>query len=133
MQTTPRFWREIDQRYNLKGAQCGNCNHILFPAKSLCPKCRHLSVGKLKPYKFKGTGTVETYTVVHSPPAGFEMQTPYVIALIKLDEGPTLTGQIVDVKPDAVQIGTRVKSTFRRIADEGEAGIIQYGYKFVPA
>lgn len=130
---TPRFWREIEERYTLKGVKCENCGCVLFPTRTLCPQCRHASVGKLKPFQLGGTGVVEGVTTVHAPPAGFELQSPYLLAIIKLDEGPRVTAQIVDAKPDQVDVGTRVRAVFRRINEEGEAGVIQYGYKFVRA
>jgi hypothetical protein len=43
-----------------------------------------------------------------------------------------VTAQVVDTKPENVRIGTTVKAVFRRINEEGEAGVVQYGYKFVP-
>ena len=128
---TPRFWREIDERYALKGVTCGSCNDVLFPSRTLCPKCRHASYGKLTPHKLKGTGKVEAVTTVHTPPAGFELQAPYVLALVRLDEGPRVTAQVVDTKPENVKVGTPVRAVFRRINEEGESGVIQYGYKFV--
>lgn len=130
---TPRFWREIDERYTLKGVKCGNCQTIHFPSRTLCPKCRHASVGRLLPYRLSGVGVVEAFTTVYSPPAGFELQAPYVLALVRLEEGPRITAQVVDAKPDNVSIGTKVRAVFRRINTEGEAGVVQYGYKFVLA
>lgn len=128
---TPRFWREIDERYAMKGVRCGKCQSVLFPSRTLCPKCRHESVGKLTPYKLSGFGTVEAITIVHSPPAGFELQAPYALALIRMDEGPRVTAQVVDTKAENVAVGMKVKAVFRRINEEGESGVIQYGYKFV--
>jgi hypothetical protein len=130
MTQAPRFWRSIQQRYNLEGVQCGNCQQAIFPTRTLCPKCRHLSVGKLKPFAFSGEGTVESFTVVHSPPQGYELQAPYVMAIIKLAEGPKLTAQVVDVDPEAVEVGMKVRKVFRRINQDGESGVIHYGYKF---
>lgn len=130
---TPRFWREIDERYAMKGTKCGNCGAVMFPSRTLCPKCRHASVGKLSPHKLSGAGVVEAVTVVHSPPSGFELQTPYTLAMVKLDEGPRVLAQVTDAKPGDVKAGDRVRSVFRRINEEGEAGVVQYGYKFVIA
>jgi uncharacterized OB-fold protein len=130
MMQTPRFWREIEERYTLKGVKCGSCNATLFPTRTLCPECRHASVGKLTPFKLSGEGTVEAVTTVYTPPAGFELQAPYVLALVRLAEGPRVTAQVVDAKPDAVKVGAKVRAVFRRINEEGEAGVIQYGYKF---
>lgn len=128
---TPRFWREIDERYCLKGVKCGHCGAVLFPTRTLCPKCRHESYGKLTPFKLRGEGVVEGVTTVHAPPAGFELQAPYLLALVRLAEGPRVTAQIVDAKPAQVAVGTKVRAVFRRINEEGESGVIQYGYKFV--
>jgi hypothetical protein len=133
MTQAPRFWRSIDQRYNLEGVKCGNCGNAIFPARTLCPKCRHLSVGKLSPFPFSGEGTVDSFTVVHSAPQGYELQAPYVMAIIKLAEGPRLTAQIVDVAAEQMRMGMQVHRVFRRINQDGEAGVIHYGYKFRPS
>jgi hypothetical protein len=69
--------------------------------------------------------------VIHTANEQFEAFTPYVIAIVKLDEGPRMTAQIV-CRPDEVKIGMRVKGVFRRIVTDGESGIIHYGTKFVP-
>jgi len=79
-----------------------------------------------------GKGTVVTYTVIHDAPAQFEMQKPYVMAIIQMEEGVRLTSQLIDVKPEHVKIGMKVQATFRKLGQEGEAGVIHYGYKFRP-
>lgn len=130
MSTAPRFWRQIPQRYNLIGTHCANCGEYYFPPREICPNCRRDTV--MEDYKFEGTGTVVTYTVIHNATEDFRRQTPYTLAIIQLDEGPRLTGQVV-ADPDDVKIGTRVKPIFRILGKGGEKGIIYYGTKFVPA
>jgi uncharacterized OB-fold protein len=126
----PRFWREISQRYNLVGTKCTVCGRVFFPPKVVCPTCRRKSLGKMVTYTLKGTGTVESYTVIYAPPPHFEGEEPYAIALIKMDEGCYLQGQIVDNEPEELSIGMKVMSCFRRIYEDGNRGAIQYGYKF---
>ncbi|TLZ90815.1 MAG: transcriptional regulator, partial [Methanobacteriota archaeon] len=58
---------------------------------------------------------------------------PYVMAIIEMDEGVRLTSQLIDVKAEDVTIGMKVQSAFRKLGQEGEAGVIHYGYKFRPA
>jgi hypothetical protein len=123
-------WRRIPQWYRLEGAYCENCGNYFFPSRSICPECRR--EGKLVSAKLSGTGTVYSYTVVHAPPQGFELHRPYIMALVKLDEGPVLTTQIVDCKKEDIGIGTKVRMVFRKISDGSGEGIIQYGYKFKP-
>lgn len=129
----PRFWREIPSRYNLKGTKCENCGKVHFPPRIICPRCHRESIGRMKTYKLNGKGEVLTYTVIHNGPRSFEMQVPYVMAIIKMDDGLNLTGQLIDCEAEEVRIGMRVKTTFRKIDEDGECGVIHYGYKFVPA
>lgn len=129
--TTARFWREIPSRYNLIGSKCGNCNKTYFPQRILCPDCHRKSVGKMSEHRFPSEGKVATYTVVHNAPSGFEMQVPYIMAIVKLDEDVSLTAQIVDCKPEDVEIGMTVRAVFRRIGQDGKDGAIHYGYKFI--
>jgi hypothetical protein len=124
-----RFWRKIPQRYNMLGTKCETCGRHFFPPRTFCPDCRR--AGKIVDYKFVGLGTIVTYSVIHTASEQYEALTPYVIAIVKLDEGPQITTQIV-CRPDQVKIGMKVKSVFRKIATDGASGIIHYGTKFVP-
>lgn len=80
--------------------------------------------------QLSGKGEVYSFTVVTDPPAGFELQAPYVLAIIKLDEGPMLTAQLTDLE-GAPEIGMRVEMVTRKLRAEGAEPII-YGYKFRP-
>ena len=125
-----RFWREIPQRYNLIGNKCGACGEVYFPPREPCPFCRRKSLGKMKDLNLKGTGKILSYTIIYDAPHNFEEQSPYPVAIIKLDEGPRVTAQIVDCDLKDVKIGMKVQSTFRKIQEDGYRGVIYYGYKF---
>ncbi len=128
----PRFWREIQQRYNLMGNKCGSCDRVYFPPRESCPYCRRESMGKMQKLKLSGKGEIVTYTIIHVGPEDFEEQVPYPVAIIQLDEGPKLTAQLVDCSPDEIHIGMKVESVFRKIQQDGSTGAIYYGYKFKP-
>ncbi len=125
-----RFWRKIPQRYNLTGTRCRTCGRYFFPPRTLCPDCRR--AGKIEEYRFKGTGAIVTHTVIRTASEQFEQQTPYVLAIVQLDEGPRLTAQIV-CPIERIRTGMRVKPVFRKIAVDGDSGVIHYGTKYVPA
>ena len=125
----PRFWRCIPQRYNLLGTHCTSCDEYFFPPRNICPNCRRGA--ELEEYAFKGTGTIVTFTTIYSATEDFERMTPYNLAIIKLDEGPRVTGQIIH-SSEGVKIGMRVRPVFRILGKEGERGIIYYGTKFAP-
>jgi uncharacterized protein len=130
-----RYWRETPRRYNLGGSRCRNCRTVYFPPRTVCPSCstHRDSLGKLEPYQLSGEGEVHSFSIVHDAAEGFDMQVPYVLALVRTKEGPLLTGQVVDVDPSKVEIGLKVRATFRKLREEGKAGVIHYGYKFAPA
>jgi uncharacterized OB-fold protein len=126
--SVPRFWREIPQRYNLQANRCEVCSAIYFPPREVCPTCRRASIGKMKPVKLSGRGTVLEWTRVHKSAPGYEMQVPYLLALVQTEEGPVVTGQVVDAP--AVQAGDLVQAVFRRLGQDGDAGVIYYGTKW---
>ena len=121
-------WRLIPQRYNLIGTECKTCNEKFFPPRPLCPNCRR--AGEVEDYKFSGDGEIYSYTTLHTPSSGFEFMKPVNLAVVKLDEGALITAQIVDCKPEDLEIGRKVEVVFRKVMADGDAGIIRYGYKF---
>jgi len=129
-QSVPMLWRRIKHLYNLVGRLCRNCGTKYFPPIPLCPKCRRKS--DLVDFQFSGLGKVYSYTIVRDAPSGFKDLAPYVLALIRLDEGPLVLSQIVDVNPEDVRIGMSVQVVFRRIGDVGRTGVLRYSYKFKP-
>lgn len=80
-------------------------------------------------FAFAGTGIIYSLTTVREAPEGFEDQAPYVLALVKLDEGPMVTAQVTDLD-ELPAIGDRVEMVTRKLTTEGERGMIVYGYKF---
>lgn len=82
-------------------------------------------------FQFTGKGELYSFTTLQEVPEDFEEQAPYMVGLVRLDEGPMVLAQITDLAPDdTVQIGDRVEMVTRKLATEGERGMIIYGYKF---
>ena len=129
MSTSARYWREIPQRYRLEAGKCKKCSRIAFPPRLVCSSC---SSREFETVKLPDTGTVLTYTVIRVAPTPFSDEAPYAVAIVELEGGARLTAQIADCPLDSIKIGQKVKVEFRRIRDEGQAGIICYGYKCVP-
>ncbi len=125
----PRQWRLQAQRYNLVGAECTSCGAKLFPPRQVCPECGGT---ELQAYKFNGRGEVYSHSTLYHAPLGYEEFVPYTVALVQLEEGPLVTAQLTDVDNDAVHIGLKVEMVTRKLREEGEDGVIIYGYKFRP-
>ncbi len=129
-QGVAQVWRRIRSMYRIEGNKCEKCGTHYFPPRPVCPTCRRK--GELVDHTFKGLGSIYTFSIVRQAPDDFKRQMPYVIAQIELDEGTRLTAQIVNIDPEDVEIGMRVRACFRKIKEFGSGGIIVYGYKFEP-
>lgn len=129
MMSVPRHWRENVKRYRLLGTRCRACGKVHYPQRRVCPEClsREMEV-----FQFKGTGTIYSYTVINSPPEGYEFCKPYASALVELEEGEIVTAQLTDCDLEDLSIGMKVEVVLRKLFEYGESGIIIYGYKFRP-
>jgi uncharacterized protein len=125
-----RVAREFPTRYRLEAARCNGCHRAVFPVRTVCPHCRATS---FTPMALKPEGTVATYTLMHVPPAAFKLDAPYVLAVVDMADGVRITCQVADVDPDTVKVGMPLRLEFRRLQEDGDAGIIAYGHKAVPA
>src|SRR3989338_5534765 len=99
-----------------------------IPKRNICPKCRRK--GKIEEKQYAGKGKIYSFTEIFAPPAGFEDQAPYVLAIIELEEGPKLTAQVVNAHAKDVAIGNKVEAVFRVIQRDDPEGLIHYGFKF---
>jgi uncharacterized OB-fold protein len=63
-----------------------------------------------------GQGEVYSHTTVHRSPLP-DVEVPYVVALVRLDEGPVLLTNIVDCPPDDVRCDMRVEVSWRALSD----------------
>lgn len=126
----PRHWRLKQQRYALVGEVCPHCDAKIFPPRDVCPHCG----GEAKTqFNFSGKGEVFSYTMMSDAPAGYEENTPYAVALVKLVEGPLVTAQLTDLGDKKVEIGMPVEMVTRKIREDVKGrGMIVYGYKFRP-
>ena len=66
-----------------------------------------------------GLAEVISYTVVaRAVSKAYEMDVPYIVALVALDEGPTMMTNIIDCTPEQVHIGMPLKVCFEDWTDE---------------
>ena len=106
---TEYFW-EGCREGELRIQRCGGCGLLRHPPGPMCPEC-----GATKPKYLvsDGYGVVYSYVVHHHPQVPGK-QTPFVIALIELDEGVRMLGEL-DGEPS---IGLPVEVVFTKIDDE---------------
>ena len=125
---SPKYFREIPQRYRLEAARCKKCGTVHFPPRLICNNCKSKD---FETVKLSDTGKLATFTIIRVGPSKFSQETPYAVGIVELNEGVKITAQIADADLDTLKIGQNIKLVFRRIQDDGKAGIHCYGYKAV--
>ena len=123
-----KHWRMRAARYRLEGQRHRPSGAVRFPPEAAIGAAAE----EWEPYGLSGAGTVYSFSVVRQPPAGYEAQAPYILAMVKLHEGPLITAQLTDCDPQDVAIDMQVEMVTRRLRDLGPYGLIVYGYKFRP-
>ncbi len=103
--------------------KCGRCGEIFFPPQKDCPNCM---ISEMEWVELSGEGTLETLTVVFVRPPTFAQYDPYVVAIVKLDDGVKVTTWFRG-DPKKVKVGDRVKIEIKRREKEGH-----YMYEIVP-
>jgi len=99
--TTYEFW-EAARRKELVIQHCGECGAYQFYPRPFCLQCGEMD---LNWHPVSGKGIIYSMTEVQLPVSQL-LEPPYVVALVELDEGPRMLGNIVD---SAAEIGNRVK------------------------
>lgn len=79
--------------------RCNDCHHMQHYPRAMCVAC---GCFELEWHEVSGIGTVDSFTTVYRAPHP-DLETPYVIARIRLDEGPTVLSRIIG--SDETQIG----------------------------
>jgi hypothetical protein len=112
-ENTP-FWTG-GERGELMIAHCDACDHAIHPPELICPKCLSRSV---TPRAAAGTGVIHSYTINHQAWLP-NLPVPYALAVVDLDGEPgvRLTAQLLDVDPDSVAIGQKVRVSFVQAED----------------
>jgi len=129
MGITGRNWREYPQRYRMEAAKCTKCGKIFFPPRLICSECKNREFESIK---IADEGKLKTYTVIRVGPTNFVDELPYAVGIVELNDGLSTMMQITDCDPEELSIGMPVKVEFRKVQEEGKAGVLMYGYKAVP-
>ncbi|MGA2875245.1 MAG: Zn-ribbon domain-containing OB-fold protein [Nitrososphaerales archaeon] len=111
----------VDQFYaqaradRLLGLRCES-GHVTVPPRRSCRICQSLNMQVIEIAK---TGKVVSFTVVHVKSRDFPLETPYTLAIVKLDAGGNLLGVINGSTPEVVS-GSKVSVKFRDVGENGK-------------
>ncbi len=106
---TQAYWDGC-RKHELLLQRCVECREFQFYPRIVCTSC---SSDKLEWLKASGQGKILTFTVVRRPVSeAYAEDVPYVVALIELDEGPTMMSNVVECDPESLKIGDPVQVLF---------------------
>ncbi len=77
-------------------------------------------------------GSVVSWTKVVVAGTDFKLFAPYFVALVELEDGKKIFGQMVDTSDEKIAMGKKVLVTLRKVRQPSNEGIIAYGIKFKP-
>ena len=95
--------------------QCPTCGHRQWYPRALCTACG----ADPEWLECSGLGTVHTFTVIRQmgmPP--FRDELPYAVAMVELEEGPMIFGNLTDCVVDDITIGMPVEVWFTKAEDD---------------
>ena len=102
----------------LTGIRCGRCGTLAIPPKEFCEKGHQR---EWQPVPLGGAGTVVSFTVIRVAPRGRGGEVPYAVAVVRLEEGVSLLGRVVEIPFDALKAGLPVR--FRPLEIGGQTMI----------
>ncbi|GAA4636451.1 hypothetical protein GCM10023196_086250 [Actinoallomurus vinaceus] len=107
------FWDGVREG-ELRIQRCAECGRLRHPPGPMCPSCH---ATKRDHVAASGRGTLHSYVVHHHPPVpGHEP--PFVVALVDLEEGVRMVGNLLDCPPDQVRVGMPVELFFQEMDNE---------------
>jgi uncharacterized OB-fold protein len=102
----------------LIAVRCEKCGELAIPPRQFCPGCGERA---WEPVRLAGEGTIASFTVIRVAPRAFAADAPYAIAVVKLTEGVSLLGRIVDIPLEHVALGLRVR--FRPFVKDNQTAV----------
>ena len=101
---------DIGEPY-LEGHKCKQCSAVSIGERVHCSKCG--ARDSMAPTKLSNKGTLYVYSIVHRSFPG--VQVPYVSAVVDLEGGGTVKGNLVNVEPtpEKIKLGMPVGVIFQ--------------------
>ena len=112
--TTTQPWWEATRSGRLLLQSCSSCGGLQFYPRMLCTRCG--AVEGLGWSEASGAAVVDTWTVVYRAPVP-GLRAPYVLARVRLAEGPLMLTCLIDAPVDQQLDGRAARLAWRPLAD----------------
>ncbi len=120
-----KFFRAIKDEARILGTRCETCGLTYVPAMMFCERC----FAQLDDWvDVESHGEVFTYTVVHRDLDDKPLDSPTILAYVKLEGSDGgLVHYLGETEPEAVFVGMPVEAVFKKAA-EREGSILDIAY-----
>jgi len=112
----------------LQGSKCGACGEVFLGVCKVCARC--CARGTMAPIWLAKSGSLYNYTTVYR--SNPDVSTPFVSAIVDLDGGGTIMGNLVAPQND-IKFDMRVKLVFNKADAVDAKGRSYLTYHFVKA
>jgi len=111
----------------LMGSICKKCGEHYFGKQTYCFKCASQD---FKDIELPKQGILRTYTVIFTPPAGWQGNVPYILGSVELTETPEILSEVIDCPKENIKIGMRMQLVFKVGGTDKEGNeIVVYKWK----
>jgi len=96
---------------HIEGHKCQACGAVFLGERAICSKCG--TRNQMKAVQLANTGTLYVYSIVHPSFPGIGV--PYVWAIVDLDGGGTLKGNLINIEPnpEKIRLGMPVEVVYK--------------------
>jgi uncharacterized protein len=114
----------------LEGSRCDICDAIFLGAREHCGRCGTRQ--RMQSMRMGERGRLYNFTIVHRSYPG--IQVPFISAIVDLDGGGAVKGNLTDVEPDPKQLrfGMPVRMVFRGAETASAEGAGYVAHFFIP-
>lgn len=103
------WWSAVQDR-TLTVNTCRSCGQSSLYARPFCPHCWGEDVELVQA---TGRARLYTWSVIHRNAAPFDVRTPYVLAMVDLEEGPRLMTIVENCRTDDLRADMELVIAFR--------------------
>jgi uncharacterized OB-fold protein len=124
------FLKNVDSQPYLEGLVCKACERVFLDLRKHCSACGARDA--MLPRRLSDHGTLHAYTIIHRSFPGVPV--PYVSAIVDLDGGGCVKGNLLRVPIDPARIasGMRVRLIYEQAPQRDKDGGCYLAYFFVP-
>jgi uncharacterized OB-fold protein len=111
------YWDGLKE-HKLMMPKCADCGLVFFYPRVICPSCHSRQITWIQA---SGKGKLYSFEIVHQRlNPNYKLPTPYVLAMIELEEGARMMSNLINVEPDpqVIKCDMPVEVVYEKLTDD---------------